>query len=134
MKKFISKILLTVTVLFGGAMVADIMAPAAENVAMAACTAPTAANITAANGTINTNCDPNVNVINGKIFKFAYLIGGLVMGVSVVMIVYAGFKYATSQGDPKQTETAKMQIISAGIGLFIVCLAFVILNVFKTVM
>lgn len=85
-------------------------------------------------GMDSINCkNGNVDTINKKIYKFVQIISGLVLGVAVLMIVYAGFKYATSQGDPKQTESAKMQIISAGIGIGISMLAFVLLNIFKTV-
>lgn len=76
----------------------------------------------------------DVKTINDRIYSFAATIAGLVLGVAVVMIVYAGFKYATSQGDPKVTEQAKMQIISAGIGIFIAMLAFVILKIFSSIM
>lgn len=84
-------------------------------------------------GSINPNCTTDeVKTINDKIYKFASIISGIVLGIGVLMIVYAGFKYATSQGDPKTTEQAKMQIIAAGIGIGISMLAFVILNIFKS--
>lgn len=75
-----------------------------------------------------------VKDINDRIYGVAMVLAGIVLGFAVLMIVYAGFKYATSQGDPKVTEQAKMQIISAAIGIGIAMLAFVIVNVFKNIM
>lgn len=66
-----------------------------------------------------------------KLIMFAKVIVGFVIGIAVIMIAYAGFKYATSQGDIKATENAKMQIVSAGIGIGVGMLAFVILNLFQ---
>lgn len=68
-----------------------------------------------------------------RLYKFASTLSWIVLGVAVVMIVYAGFKYATSQGDPKATESAKMQIVSAGIGIAIAMMAFVILKIFASI-
>jgi TRAP-type C4-dicarboxylate transport system permease small subunit len=82
---------------------------------------------------ISQDCSTDAKIINEKIYKFAGMIAGVVLGVAVIVIVYAGFKYATSQGDPKVTEQAKMQIVSAGVGIGIAMLAFVILNIFKAV-
>lgn len=127
MKKILSKIMIAFMLVSGAGLVAEVVAPTHGNVAMAKCTS------TPGDKVISSNCDNSVKFINSKIYNFAATIAGIVLGVAVVMITYAGFKYATSQGDPKQTETAKMQIIAAGIGIFIVMLAFVILNMFKTV-
>ena len=76
----------------------------------------------------------DVGTINEKIYTFVTIISGLVFGVAILMIVYAGFKYATSQGEAKVTEQAKMQIVAAGIGIGISLLSFVLLNIFKTVL
>jgi uncharacterized membrane protein YidH (DUF202 family) len=83
---------------------------------------------------LGTNCaDPNTTgKINDAIYKFSATIAFIVLGIGVLMIVYAGFKYATSQGDPKTTEQAKMQIIAAGVGIGIAMFAFVILQIFKS--
>jgi len=75
-----------------------------------------------------------VSDINDRIFGFAKVVAGIVLGFAVLMIVYAGFKYTTSQGDPKVTEQAKMQIVSAGIGIGIAMLAFIIVKVFENLM
>jgi hypothetical protein len=100
------------------------------------CTGGGGTDVTAPNdaggGQIKCN-NVDTNTIVSKIYSFAAIISGIVLGIGVLVIVYAGFKYATSQGDPKVTEQAKMQIISAGVGIGIAMLAFVILNIFKTV-
>lgn len=87
-------------------------------------------------GVIDTSvedCD-GVKEVNERVYAVAQLLAGIVLGFAVLMIVYAGFKYATSQGDPKVNEQAKMQIISAAIGIGIAMLGFVIVNVFKSIM
>lgn len=71
--------------------------------------------------------------IVATMYKFGNYLAGLIFGVSVIVIVWAGFKYATSQGDTKTTEQAKMQIITAGIGIGIALLAMVIVKVFAEI-
>lgn len=75
-----------------------------------------------------------VNSINGTLQKLAKTVAWIVVGVATLVIVYAGFKYATSQGEPKQTEQAKHQIFAAGMGLIIALGAITILNVFTEVL
>ena len=48
---------------------------------------------------------------------------GLVGGLAVLFLVYGGFQYMTSSGNPKQVETAKKTITYAIIGLVIVVLS-----------
>ena len=67
----------------------------------------------------------------GKILRFVNVLSALVIVFAVGMIVYAGFKYITSQGDPKAVESAKQQLWYSGVGLFIVLTAFTILQLFK---
>lgn len=71
--------------------------------------------------------------IVSTMYKFGNYLAGLIFGVSVIVIVWAGFKYATSQGDTKTTEQAKMQIITAGIGIGIALLAMVIVKIFAEI-
>ncbi len=60
-----------------------------------------------------------------KIIKFLLsFIGGL----SVLIIVIAGFVYVTSAGDENKTEEAKKWIIYAIVGLIVSLLAWVIVN------
>ena len=52
----------------------------------------------------------------------------LVGGVSVIMLIFGGFKYVTSNGDASQTKNAKDTIMYALIGLIIVLFAQVIVR------
>ncbi|PFJ30978.1 MULTISPECIES: pilin [Bacillus cereus group] len=74
-----------------------------------------------------------VGSLVNKMYTFGQTLAGLIFGVSVIVIVWAGFKYATSQGDTKTTEQAKMQIITAGIGIGVALLAMVIVKVFAEI-
>lgn len=76
-------------------------------------------------------CEGASGELMGKILRFVSILSGLVIVAAVAMIIYAGFKYITSQGDPKQTESAKQQLWYSGVGLFIVLTAFTILQLFK---
>ncbi len=66
---------------------------------------------------------------DGGIFQtvvnvFLFIIGA----VSVIMIIYGGFKYVTSGGDSSGVTSAKNTILYAIIGLIIALLAYGILN------
>lgn len=55
----------------------------------------------------------------------------MVLGiVAVLVIIIAGFRYVTSQGDEAGIKTAKNAILYAVIGLVIAMLAYVIVNFF----
>lgn len=82
------------------------------------------------NGTPSNDCNTAGQGVNAKIYKFGATVSGVVVGISLLMIIYGGFKYVTSQGDPKATESAKSQIMFAGIGMLIVMCAFVIMKLF----
>lgn len=48
--------------------------------------------------------------------------------VAVVMIIYGGFTYTTSRGDPEKIKKAKNTILYGIIGLVVALLAFAIVN------
>ena len=52
-------------------------------------------------------------------------IGGL---VAVVYVIYGGFLYMTSQGEPDRTSAAKNTILNALIGVVIILIAIVAVN------
>ena len=81
-------------------------------------------------GVPQDNCKQQGQEVNNKILSFGGAISGVVVGIALLMIIYGGFKYVTSQGDPKATESAKSQIMFAGIGMLIVMTAFVIMKLF----
>jgi hypothetical protein len=64
------------------------------------------------------------NLINEVIDVFSWLVGG----ISVIMIIYGGFRYVTSGGNDSSISGAKNTIIYALIGLVIVALAQVIVH------
>ncbi len=59
------------------------------------------------------------------IFNFAVAISGL---IALGALIYAGFRYLTSSGDPSKMQDAKEQIISAFWGLLIILASFLILQ------
>lgn len=48
--------------------------------------------------------------------------------IAVIFIVYGGFQYMTSTGDPAKAKKAKDTILYAAIGLIVCALAFAIVN------
>jgi hypothetical protein len=60
-----------------------------------------------------------------NILNTAYFIMGI---IAVIVIVIAGFTYATSAGDSGKLTKAKNQILYAVVGIFVVLSAFVITN------
>ena len=61
--------------------------------------------------------------IVGKIIKYAL---GFLGAIAISIIIYAGFLYMTSGGDPAKTEIARKWIINAVIGLAIIFSAYAI--------
>lgn len=53
--------------------------------------------------------------------------------VAIVLIIFSGIKFIISHGDAKQIEGAKSTLTYAIIGLFIVLLAFLIINIISFV-
>lgn len=73
--------------------------------------------------------DPTATADIGKILLAAVeiilRIGGL---VAIAFIIYGGFRYILSQGEPDKAKTARQTIINALIGLIITILATAIVN------
>lgn len=74
-------------------------------------------------GVATLACLPIVlqNIINALV-----VIAGL---VSVFMIIYSGYKFVMSEGDPEKISSARKTLIYAIAGLIFVLLSFVFLNV-----
>jgi len=78
----------------------------------------------------DTNCktdgtDTKVNdLVNQVVTIFSWVVGV----VSVIMIIYGGFRYITSGGDSNGVTAAKNTILYAIIGLVVVALAQVIVK------
>lgn len=73
-------------------------------------------------GDITTEAPDFVRFIFGVVL-------GLAGGISLVLIIIAGYKFMASQGNPESLQAARDQLISAIIGLLFIILSFVILQV-----
>lgn len=71
---------------------------------------------------------------NARAWKYAIDIGNIllwiVIGISFIVIVYAGYMYTTSEGEVQKVERAKKAIIGAGIGIGIAMFSLTIVNLF----
>lgn len=63
-------------------------------------------------------------IINTVINTMLFIVGIL----SVIMIIYAGIRYATAHGDKGQVESAKNTLIYAIVGLVVSILAYALVN------
>lgn len=68
------------------------------------------------------------SVVSKGINVFLFVIGAL----SVIMIVYGGFKYVTSGGESSALTSAKNTILYAIVGLVVALLAYVIVSFVTT--
>lgn len=64
------------------------------------------------------------DLINEIITIFSWVVGA----ISVIMLIFGGFKYVTSGGDSGKITSAKNTIVYALIGLVIVALSQVLVN------
>ena len=70
--------------------------------------------------------DPKTNVV----VTLLNLFFGILAGVAFITVVYGGFKYVISQGEPDKIGKAKDIIMYSLIGLAVAFSAFGIVNVF----
>ncbi len=63
------------------------------------------------------------NATLGTVLNAIYVIAGV---VGVLIIVFAGYKFVTSNGDANQVAAAKKAILGAVIGIIIVMIAFTV--------
>lgn len=77
------------------------------------------------------NCQPQITSLNdiwlivAAIIEIALRIAAI---VAVVFIIYGGFNYTTSQGDPESTAKAKSTLVNALVGLAVAVMAAVIVS------
>jgi hypothetical protein len=77
------------------------------------------------------NCDdPNIGASNiDSILEIALNLLSLVAGViAVIMIIIAGIKFLTSQGDPAKVASARNTVIYAIVGIIIVAMSQIIVR------
>lgn len=75
---------------------------------------------------VGVECDPTTDpdaLAGSTIRKLLNLFSVIVGAVCVLMIIYGGFKFVTSQGDADGTKGARNTIIYAVIGLAVIILA-----------
>ncbi len=76
-----------------------------------------------------SNADNRLYGSNGAINKVTLIIA-LVAGVTaIIIIIYGGFQYILSSGDPQKATKAKNMILFATIGLVVIALAETIVRV-----
>ncbi len=80
---------------------------------------------------IDTNPLPRAGLnSNNLVIDVFNIIFGILAGVAFISIVYGGFKYVISQGEPEKTGKAKDIIMYSIIGLGVAFAAFGIVNIF----
>jgi Type IV secretion system pilin len=120
---FISLAILQVSFLAYGLLVPSAVALAADS-KQAVCEG---AGVIAAPNTIDCSAEAKGTV--QTVLRTALNLFSAIIGIiAVVMIIIAGLKYITSQGEPANIATAKNSIIYAAIGLVVVALAQVIVR------
>ncbi len=89
------------------------------------CTTPTGCVSKGLNKTITSDSNTTLGDIIANITKVLLFLMG---AVSVIMIIIGGFRYATSQGDQTQMQSAKNTILYAVIGLIVAIAAYAIVS------
>lgn len=101
------------------------LAPAAVSAATVNNCLASGSNLTLSSGADcgNSSTDTGATNINKIITQIVNIFSAVVGVVSVIMIIFGGFKYITSNGDSGNVSSAKNTIIYAVIGLVIVAMA-----------
>ena len=83
-----------------------------------------------AEGFINKNDlnIPQADVGNDRLSSILSIVFGLLGSIAVIIIILAGIKFITSQGDPQATAKARNTIIYAAVGLAVSVAAFTIVT------
>ena len=74
--------------------------------------------------------DPNSNVL----INVLNIVFGVLAGIAFISVVYGGFKYVISQGEPDKIGKAKNIIMYSIVGLVIAMSAFGIVNLLLKVL
>ena len=98
---------------------------AAYDPALGACNGANGEPVASGGGCPSGDSENSLPSVVAKIINiFSWVVGA----VSVIMIIYGGFKYITSGGDSNGVTAAKNTILYALIGLVIVALSQIIVN------
>lgn len=76
----------------------------------------------------DTSEEQNAAAVNSLVETVINIFSWIVGVISVIMIIYGGFRYITSGGDTTKVGSAKNTILYAIIGLIIVALAQIIVK------
>lgn len=71
-----------------------------------------------------------IPIVIKNLVQWALIFAGV---VALFLIIYAGFQFVTSKGDPQQVDNAKKTLTYAIIGLLLIFFSFAILNLISTV-
>ena len=74
------------------------------------------------------NNTPNTNDLMGQANTIINVVIGVIGFVAVAFIIFGGFQYTTSAGDPGKVKKAKDTILYGIIGLVVAMLAYAIVN------
>jgi hypothetical protein len=79
----------------------------------------------------NAQCEtglPKVDANNANLQQILQIVFGVIGVVAVIVIMWAGLKFITAQGNPQEAAKARMTIIYAVIGLILAISAEVIVT------
>ena len=71
---------------------------------------------------------PKPNADQASLNDILTIIFTVIGGLALLLMVIAGFRYATAQGDPQKIASAKNQILYTAIGLILAISAAAIVN------
>lgn len=125
-KQFILIGLTGMTLLVPGLLTPALSGVASADIASNLCTGAQAASDSSGGCTTkNTDATSGLQDLARTITKWFSVIVG---AISIIMIIYGGFRYITSGGDSGKVGNAKNTLIYAIVGLVIVALAQLIVN------
>ncbi len=78
-------------------------------------------NVSGIDSGVNSECTglPTVNASHTQLSQITGIVFGIVAAVSVLMIVIAGVKFVTSNGNPESVAKARNTMIYAAVGLVV---------------
>lgn len=79
---------------------------------------------------IDTSSLPRAGTDSSLVVNLLNIVFGILAGIAFISVVYGGFKYVLSQGEPDKIGKAKNIIMYSIIGLIVSFSAFGIVNVF----
>ena len=124
-KLLLSSLVIAFSMLVAPLALVGVAAAVDYNPGGAACNGANGEPVVDGSGCPESDSENSLPTIVGKVINiFSWVVGA----VSVIMIIYGGFKYITSGGDTNGVTAAKNTILYALIGLVIVALSQIIVN------